>query len=199
MFKTDFEARKAPKMVPKMVPKPIQNVLRSHVILNRAKIDFKQTLHHFSSFFTFGGRPKCIQKAFEKRSQNNLYFKRLSRAKNVQLGSQNGTIFGFKMDSKSVSERIKKVYKNRVVHRVPSRRLQEPIPCRGPADPRPGEGGWGKGRRGNEVGTKSLDHLQPRGLVGFRPQNGHETDFYQAKRRIDDTDLHRKCTRIQPE
>ena len=111
MFKPDFGARKAPKMVPKMVPKPIQNVFRIHVILNRAKIDFEQTLHHFSSFFTFGGRLKCIQKAFEKRSQNNRYFKKLSRSKNVQLGSQNGTIFGFKMDSKSVSERIEKVAK----------------------------------------------------------------------------------------
>ena len=145
MFKTDFEARKAPKMVPKMVPKPIQNVLRIHVILNRAKIDFEQTLHHFSSFFTFGAEPKSIQKAFEKRSQNNLYFKRLPRVKNVQLGSQNGTILGFKMDSKSVSERIEKVCQESIQHRMPSRRLGHRIRTRGPADPGPGEGGWGKG------------------------------------------------------
>ena len=30
-------------------------------------------------------------------------------------------------------------------------------------------------------------------------QNGHETDFYEAKRRITNTDLHKKRTRIQPE
>ena len=43
MFKTDFEARKAPKKGPKMVPKPVQGGFKIDVILNRAKIDFEQT------------------------------------------------------------------------------------------------------------------------------------------------------------
>ena len=30
-------------------------------------------------------------------------------------------------------------------------------------------------------------------------KNGHETDFYKAKRRIDDTNLHKKTGRIQLE
>ena len=30
-------------------------------------------------------------------------------------------------------------------------------------------------------------------------KNGHETDFYKAKRRIDDMNLHKKTRRIQPE
>ena len=158
MFKPDFGARKAPKKVLKMVPKPVHNVFKTDVILNRAKIDFEQTLHHFSSFFTFGGRLKCIQKAFEKRSQNNRYFKKLSRSKNVQLGSQNGTIFGFKMDSKSVSERIEKVCQESIQHRMPSRRLRDRIRTRGPADPGPGEGGWGKGEVLSRGQNACLDH-----------------------------------------
>ena len=62
---------------------------------------------------------------------------------------------------KSIENRKKKYGKSvqkKIVHRMPSRRLQEPIPIRGPADPRPGEGGWGKGGALSRERRDSLDH-----------------------------------------
>ena len=58
---------------------------------------------------------------------------------------------------------------------------------------------WGVfwGLFGGSLRTKNPLKIQYK--IQLENKNGHETDFYKAKRRIDDMNLHKKTRRIQLE
>ena len=47
--------------------------------------------------------------------------------------------------------------------------------------------------------TLALAHVPERLMNYLEYENGHETDLYKAKKRIDDMNLHKKTRRIQLE
>ena len=111
----------------------------------------------FPHFWLWEANQNPSKKWPKSDPKSNSYWRGFDERKITNFDSKKSPL----RHPKSIENRKKKYGKSvqkKIVHRMPSRRLQEPIPLRGPADPRPGEGGWGKGESSQEGNEASIDH-----------------------------------------